>query len=597
MRLPRPFFRLPLRFDAERLRAEVGQMPAEAWARHPNEVEGNSSVRLISVEGAENDEVDGVMLATEHLRRAPYIRQVLASFGVVWSRSRLMRLAPGAGVPPHADINYHWYTRVRLHVPIVTRPEVRFSCGDQEVHMAAGEAWLFDNWRQHRVENPTPAERIHLVADTSGTAAFWQFVLGSQQLPSTDRLHAFEPSLDVMPLTEHATLAPVMHPAEVELLLLDLRSELVAADPSPAMQSRLPLFHAMLEGFCKDWRQLYLLYGSSPAGWPEFERLRDSLRTASREHATGLAMRTNGVEAHRVLEGRLLRAALVPPKPARYKLLDRPTFIVSAPRAGSTLLFETLAASARVATLGGEAHWLIEDIPDLRPGAAGVDSNRLIAEHCSPAIAGLITDRIVARAQRLDGAPAGADAALRFLEKTPKNSLRIPFLNCLFPDARFIFLWRDPRENLSSIIEAWRSGKWQTYAALEGFDGPWSLLLPPGWQALRGKPLEDVAAFQWDTSNRIIMDDLSTLARQRWTIVNYDALVSDTMDSVRRLCDFTGFEMDVRLLERVSGPLPWSRYTHTAPASDKWRKNEFAISRVLPSLAATTERLRALDRI
>jgi len=109
--------------------------------------------------------------------------------------------------------------------------------------------------------------------------------------------------------------------------------------------------------------------------------------------------------------------------------------------------------------------------------------------------------------------------------------------------------------------------------------------------------LEDVAAFQWDTSNRIIMDDLSTLARQRWTIVNYDALVSDTMDSVRRLCDFTGFEMDVRLLERVSGPLPWSRYTHTAPASDKWRKNEFAISRVLPSLAATTERLRALDRI
>src|SRR5882672_8179005 len=198
MRLPRPFFRLPLRFDAERLRAEVDQVPAEAWARHPNVVEGNSSVRLISVEGTENDEVDGVMLATEHLRRAPYIRQVLASFGVVWSRSRLMRLAPGAEVPPHADINYHWYTRVRLHVPIVTRPEVRFSCGDQVVHMAAGEAWLFDNWRQHRVENPTPAERIHLVADTSGTAAFWQFVLGSQQVPSTDQLHTFEPSLDVM---------------------------------------------------------------------------------------------------------------------------------------------------------------------------------------------------------------------------------------------------------------------------------------------------------------------------------------------------------------------------------------------------------------
>jgi hypothetical protein len=424
MRLPRPFFRLPLRFDVERLRAEVARIPAEAWACHPNEVEGNSSVRLISAEGAENDEVDGVMLPTEHLRGAPYIRQVLASFGVVWSRSRLMRLAPGAGVPPHADINYHWYTRVRMHVPILTRPEVRFSCGDEVVHMAAGEAWLFDNWRQHRVENPTPEERIHLVADTSGSAAFWQFVLASQQAPSTDRVHVFEPSLDVTPLTEHATLAPVMHPAEVELLLLDLRSELVAADPSPATESRLTLFNAMLEGFCKDWRQLYLLYGSDPSGWPEFARLRDSLRTAAREHATGLLMRTNRVDAHRVLEGRLLRTALVPPKPARHRLLDRPTFIVSAPRAGSTLLFETLAASARIATLGGEAHWLIEDIPALRPGAPSVDSNRLVAEQCSPIIAEQIIGRIVARAQRLDGAPAGADAPLRFLDSYSCGAIR-----------------------------------------------------------------------------------------------------------------------------------------------------------------------------
>ncbi len=595
MRLPRPFFRLPLRFDAERLRAEVARMPAAAWARHPNAVEGNSSVRLISAEGAENDEVDGVMLPTEHLRGAPYIRQVLASFGVVWSRSRLMRLAPGAEVPQHADINYHWYTRVRLHIPVVTRPEVRFSCGDEIVHMAAGEAWLFDNWRQHRVENPTPQERIHLVADTSGSAAFWQFVLGSQQSPSTDRLHAFEPALEVTPLTEHATLAPVMHPAEVELLLLDLRSELVASDPSPANQSRLTLFNAMLEGFCKDWRQLYLLYGSSPAGWPEFTRLRDSLRTASREHAAGLVMHTNRVEAQRVLEGRLLRTALVPPKPARHRLLEKPTFIVSAPRAGSTLLFETLAASARVATLGGEAHWLIEDNPELRPGAPGVDSNRLLAEQCSPAIAGQIIARIVARAQRPDGAPAGADAPLRFLEKTPKNSLRIPFLNQLFPDARFIFLWRDPRQNLSSIIEAWRSGKWQTYNRLEGFEGPWSLLLPPGWQALRGKPLEDIAAFQWDRSNRMILEDLAALAPERWSVVNYDKLVGAPLPSVRRLCDFIGIEMDARLLERASAPLPWSRYTQTAPAADKWRRNEAAITRVLPALAATWERLRELE--
>ena len=57
---------------------------------------------------------------------------------------------------------------------------------------------------------------------------------------------------------------------------------------------------------------------------------------------------------------------------ARSRLpLERPVFIVAAPRSGSTLLFETLAVTPQFATLGGEAHWLVEGIESLRPGAAG----------------------------------------------------------------------------------------------------------------------------------------------------------------------------------------------------------------------------------
>ena len=52
MRLPKPFYRLPVRFDAERLRAEVTAMPATAWVSHPNDYAGNTSLRLISVNGA-----------------------------------------------------------------------------------------------------------------------------------------------------------------------------------------------------------------------------------------------------------------------------------------------------------------------------------------------------------------------------------------------------------------------------------------------------------------------------------------------------------------------------------------------------------------
>jgi hypothetical protein len=618
MRLPQPFFRLPLRFDVARLRAEVAALPAEAWARHPNAIEGNSSVRLISVGGSENDDVFGVMRPTVHLRNSPYLRQVLASFGVVWSRSRLMRLSPGAGVPQHADINYHWHYRVRLHIPVVTQPEVRFVCGEEAVHMAAGEAWLFDNWRLHRVEHTTPEERIHLVADTTGTAAFWQFVYGSQRPGIIDQNHAYDPARDVTPLTESCLAAPVMHPAEVELLLLDFRSELVANGDAPELQSRLAGYHALLDGFCRDWRQLYLLHADAAAGWPEFARLRDALRAASQELSSGLFMRTNRMAAHTVLEARLLRAALAPPpSPARAAtaaaptpavpaagaaaparppaaLLQRPTFIVAAPRSGSTLLFETLATSARIATLGGEAHWLIEEIPELRPDAPGVDSNRLLAQHCTPAVAAHIVARLLARVQRADGSPAPAEAALRFVEKTPKNALRIPFLTQLFPDARFIFLWRDPRENLASIIEAWRSGRWKTYNGLDGFDGPWSLLLPPGWRTMRGRALEEIAAFQWQVTNQTVLEDLGSLDASRWTSVSYGELLQEAAAAIARLCGFLDIEPDAALRERLAAPLPWSRYTQTPPRPDKWRAHAALIERVLPGVEPTWRRLQAL---
>jgi len=251
MRLPKPFYRLPVRFDVERLRQEVAALPSGAWVNHPNDIEGNTSLRLISVRGEENDNLRGPMMATTHLDASPYIRQVLASFGVVWSRSRLMRLGPHSRVPEHADASYHWFSRVRLHIPVVTRPEVRFHCDGIDVHMAAGEAWVFDNWRRHQVENPTDDERIHLVADTSGTSAFWQYVVRSESAQG-EQLIPYRPGFEAQFATERVSPRPVMPPAEVELLLNDLVGELTVADSVPEAAAQLPRYAGLLNGFCLD---------------------------------------------------------------------------------------------------------------------------------------------------------------------------------------------------------------------------------------------------------------------------------------------------------------------------------------------------------
>lgn len=312
MKLSRPFFQLPVLFDVARLQSEVAASPAEAWVSHPDRLPGNSAARLISAGGEETDSIHGQMRITRWLANMPYLRQVLAGFGVVWSRSRLMRLAPGASVSEHADINYHWHTRVRVHIPVFTQAEVRFHCDGESVHMAAGEAWIFDNWRRHHVENNATSDRIHLVADTTGTAAFWQFACGQQPPRAQWPTVAWKPGITPQLLTEGDQRTPVMPAAEVQWLIDDLCAELTVDMDTPDHRTRAALFAKLLESFVQDWRQLCALHGTSGRGRTEFLRLASAVREAAKPLVDGLVMCGNDVGVFLVLEKRVLQHLVAP---------------------------------------------------------------------------------------------------------------------------------------------------------------------------------------------------------------------------------------------------------------------------------------------
>ncbi|MGK7876355.1 MAG: hypothetical protein AB4426_24575 [Xenococcaceae cyanobacterium] len=105
------FAKLPLYLDAERLAQEISQFRESDWTSHPTGFEGNSAIILVSVGGGINDEfaISGQMQPTSFLRRCPYLQQFMQAIAAPISRSRLMRLAPGAEVPLHKDTYYHWY--------------------------------------------------------------------------------------------------------------------------------------------------------------------------------------------------------------------------------------------------------------------------------------------------------------------------------------------------------------------------------------------------------------------------------------------------------------------------------------------------------
>ena len=312
MRLSKPFIRLPIRFDAARLAAEARQFEAARWMPHPSGMVGNSAIALISSGGGDNDSFAGEKRETPHLERCPYTRQVMASFGEVLSRSRFMRLDGGCEVALHVDFNYHWYSRVRIHIPVITNADVVFHCGAERLRMGAGECWIFDSWRRHRVVNGGVADRIHLVIDTCGSSRFWQRVGAVENAdPSTvadAETLTFQPNHSPTLRLERFSALPVMAPGECEALIEDLIADFAA---NPANDRRLVASYvALLRGFASDWRELWLLHGMEASGRPHYRALIAKTRRALHPSRRALTTRSNDIGVNAVFAQRVLNAAL-----------------------------------------------------------------------------------------------------------------------------------------------------------------------------------------------------------------------------------------------------------------------------------------------
>jgi hypothetical protein len=287
-------------------------------------------------------------------------------------------------------------------------------------------------------------------------------------------------------------------------------------------------------------------------------------------------------------------------------LFRNPVFIVSAPRSGSTLLFEALSSTPDFWTIGEESHSIFNALPQLSPARCNYQSGRLTARHADKDTRRLMRCGFLmflrnAAGQRYLQLPRGTRPdSIRFLEKTPRNTLNIPFLLKVFPDARFIFLHRDPRQNISSIMEAWNVGikdfSFVTFPNLPGWDrNHWCMLLPPNWQTMNGKTIAEIAAFQWQECNNIALNDLDSLPRSQWAQVSYQQLVDDPAGTVEYLCSFAGVRTSESPNTSAKPRLSLSKTTITPPDPDKWRRHESEILPLMESMELTFSRLKALS--
>jgi hypothetical protein len=282
--------------------------------------------------------------------------------------------------------------------------------------------------------------------------------------------------------------------------------------------------------------------------------------------------------------------------------LKAPLIILSAPRSGSSLLFEQLTQLKGAWNIGGESHKVFRHFPHLRFENKQLDSASLGAQHADPVTIALMRENFLFHLQdhqsnRLLEQKQDFDLSHGCLvEKTPRNALNIPFLLKVFPDAKFVFLHRKAEENIASIIEAWKlgleTGRFATFPNLPGWDRKaWCFLLPSNWRSMMGKSLADIAAFQWAQSNQTILEQLSMLPQSRWTSLSYQQFIAHPEQQMAKIAKFANINASSDALDLSK----LSKSTLAPPNENKWRAHQDEIIPLVNNLSELVGRLQSLS--
>ena len=244
--------------------------------------------------------------------------------------------------------------------------------------------------------------------------------------------------------------------------------------------------------------------------------------------------------------------------------IRRPILIVGSPRSGTTMLGKLLSQHPDI------AYWE-EPRPIWSQGNAWRDDDRLVASDLTPAIAKRI-DRRFSRFLADSG-------RVRFAEKTPSNTLRLPFLHALYPDARIVHLVRDGRAVVASmrrmlekppdrgrVLARLRETPWRDLPALAPlvvrdvlrprFSGEkqksWWGPRPPEWREWLDLPTPIKLARQWRTLVTTAREDLrSHFPREQWIEVRYEDFVRSPEEWLRAIGKTLELPVEESLLEQA----------------------------------------------
>jgi len=239
---------------------------------------------------------------------------------------------------------------------------------------------------------------------------------------------------------------------------------------------------------------------------------------------------------------------------------ERPIFIIGSERSGTTLVLAILACHPRIAV--PEVTWYY---PRFRPylhtyGDLGIIENFNALAHemayglrvpfwrmpdANPATFG---HEIAARAAEIEPSFAGVFAAMferyakhvkkpRWGEKTPGNVFYIDRILEDFPNAQFVYIYRDCRDASAEFIES-QFGPTNAYTA----------------------------AVMWRDGQQAVKPFRETLSPDQWFNIKYEDFVRDPLGHLKSMCAFLGEDYDDALMDFHTTPVAQRR----GKTKDNW---------------------------
>ena len=164
------------------------------WKSHlnTNHYEGGWTVLSLRAPGGDPENIAGDAMGkgayadTPLLDHTPALRSLLESLPCPLLSARLLQLAPGSVIKEHRDPELSFEAgEARLHFPLFTHPHIDFTIDGERIQMQEGQCWYINANLPHRVSNPGPSGRIHLVVDCTVNEALKDLFARSERQYST----------------------------------------------------------------------------------------------------------------------------------------------------------------------------------------------------------------------------------------------------------------------------------------------------------------------------------------------------------------------------------------------------------------------------